>query len=254
MFRDSHGVVHTVCSTDPLLDLPGDTARLLAAALLRPDRSDLPAELERCELVRELVESWQDAFFAALPDDVDLAEEARWAAEAGLSLADVESSYESDELAGDLDGELGDELDGGLPDELADPLDDDPLHDDPLHNDPLRDDPLSDDPLHDELTLDPHEHDPRQVLPEELVSDLERGLLLLPLRVRLEALVAAGALVGTWSDLLADHEKALGHLVLAHHEPLPAHAGQGSQGLSHESLWDRHARLHAATGPDHAGD
>ena len=26
MFRDSRGVVHTVCSADPLLDLPGDVS------------------------------------------------------------------------------------------------------------------------------------------------------------------------------------------------------------------------------------
>ena len=54
------------------------------------------------------------------------------------------------------------------------------------------------------------------MLPEELVGVLERELLLLPVRVRLEALVAAADLVSQWSDLLADHEKLLGHLVLAH--------------------------------------
>ena len=39
-------------------------------------------------------------------------------------------------------------------------------------------------------------------LDEELVAELEVALLLLPLRVRLEALVAASTLVDTWADLL----------------------------------------------------
>ena len=83
---------------------------------------------------------------------------------------------------------------------------------------------------------------PRRVLPTELVAELERALLLLPLRVRLEALVAAGELVDGWADLLADHEKALGHLVLSHAEP--------QLRLGHEALADRHAVLHAG-GPGH---
>ena len=73
-------------------------------------------------------------------------------------------------------------------------------------------------------------------LTEEVVGELEVALLLLPLRVRLEALVAAGSLVDTGADLLADHEKALGHLVLGHGDPLGA--------TGHEELVDRHAALH----------
>jgi hypothetical protein len=72
---------------------------------------------------------------------------------------------------------------------------------------------------------------------------LESELLLLPLRTRLEALVAAGDLVTSWADLLADHEKLLGHLLLRH--------GGGGLPLEHEPLADEHARRHAATGPGH---
>ena len=36
MFRDSHGVVHTVSSSDPLRDLPEGAAAALSSALLRP--------------------------------------------------------------------------------------------------------------------------------------------------------------------------------------------------------------------------
>ena len=91
---------------------------------------------------------------------------------------------------------------------------------------------------------EPDVDDPRRLLPADLVAVLERELLLLPLRVRLEALVAAVALVQTWSDLAADHEKLLGHLVLAHGEP--------QAGTGHELLVDRHAALHLATGPAHS--
>ncbi|MCA1711496.1 MAG: hypothetical protein LC789_07630 [Actinobacteria bacterium] len=94
-----------------------------------------------------------------------------------------------------------------------------------------------------ELLLEPDDEDPRSVLPEELVAVLERELLLLPIRTRLEALVAAADLVSAWSDLLADHEKLLGHLVLAH--------GAASAADAHELLADRHATLHAQTGPAH---
>jgi hypothetical protein len=215
-------VVHTVSSADPLEDLPAGAARALQAALLQPLSSpggpaDLGTVLERCDAVRELVERWQDAFFAALPGEVDVEEEARWAAEAGMSLEEVEAQYEDDEdddlaLLGE-DGELG-----GLDDEEE--LDD-----------------LVD------LTAPVDDEDPRRVLPEELVAVLERELLLLPLRVRLEALVAAADLVSTWSDLLADHEKLLGHLVLAHAEPQAA--------VDHERLVDRHAVLHGSSGPGH---
>ena len=218
MFRDSRGVVHTVSSADPLEDLPPGAVQALQDALLQPG-PDLGGLLERCDAVRELVERWQDAFFAGLPDDVDVEEEARWAAEAGLSLADVEAQYEDD----DEDEDAADF------DDLDDDEDDDPELE----------------ALVDLTEHDPDdEHDPRVVLPDDLVAVLERELLLLPLRVRLEALVAAADLVSTWSDLLADHEKLLGHLVLAHGAPQEA--------LAHEHLVDRHAGLHAATGPGHA--
>ncbi|MCW2779439.1 MAG: hypothetical protein JWN17_3164 [Frankiales bacterium] len=220
MFRDSRGVVHTVSAGDPLDDLPADAARALQEALLVPTGGDLGGALERCEAVRELVERWQDAFFAALPDDVDLEEEGRWAAEAGLSLAEVEADYEDDpydepfEDDEDDNDEEGDALDAQL---AALPF-----------VDPSR-------------PTDPD--DPRAALGEELVSVLERELLLLPFRVRLEALVAAGELAGSWADLLADHEKVLGHLVLAHGAPQDA--------LAHDALADAHAALHAGTGPGH---
>ena len=205
--------MHTVSSADPLEDLPPGAARALQESLLQPGPSDLGSVLERCDAVRELVERWQDAFFAALPDDVDVEEEARWAAEAGMSLTDVEAQYEDDE--DDDEPELG--LLGGADD---------------------------DDELDDLVDLVEHdEHDPRRLLPEELVAVLERELLLLPLRVRLEALVAAADLVSTWSDLVADQEKLLGHLVLAHAAPQDA--------LAHEALADRHAALHAGSGPGH---
>ena len=216
MFRDSRGVVHTVSSADPLVDLPPGAARALQAALLTPDGPvDVGSVLERCDAVRELVERWQDAFFAGLPDDVDLAEEARWAAEAGMSLDDVEARYsEQDELDDDLDDRS--ERDDVEADDLVDLL---------------------------ELTEDADEDHPRRVLPEELVSILERELLLLPLRVRLEALVAAVDLIETWSDLVADQEKLLGHLVLSHAEPQVV--------TGHEALVERHAALHAEAGPAH---
>ena len=212
MFRDSRGVVHTVSSADPLADLPPGAVGALQAALLQPGTTDLGSVLERCDAVQELLERWQDAFFSALPDEVDVEEEARWAAEAGMSFAEVESQYDDDDEDDDellLDPALveADELD-----ELVD------------------------------LTV-PDEDDPRRLLPEELVTVLERELLLLPLRVRLEALVAAAEVVSTWADLVADHEKLLGHLVLSHAEP--------QQGLDHEVLVDRHAVLHAASGPGH---
>jgi hypothetical protein len=90
----------------------------------------------------------------------------------------------------------------------------------------------------------PDDDDPRRLLPEQLVAVLERELLLLPLRVRLEALVAAAEVVSTWADLVADQEKLLGHLVLSHAEPQAV--------LGHEALADRHAVLHAASGPGHS--
>lgn len=222
MFRDSRGVVHTVSSADPLADLPPGAARALQSALMSPSTGgatvDVGSVLERCDAVRELVERWQDAFFAGLPDDVDLEEEARWAAEAGMSLDEVEAGYSEEQ---DDEDELDLDLLGADPGERDDELDE-----------------LV------ELLQPDDEHDPRRVLPEELVGVLERELLLLPLRVRLEALVAAADLVQSWSELVADHEKLLGHLVLAHDEP--------QAGTGHELLVERHAALHALTGPAHA--
>jgi hypothetical protein len=217
VFRDSRGVVHTVSSADPLQDLPPAAAAALREALLRPVEGDLGGVLERCDAARELIERWQDAFFAGLPDEVDLAEEARWAAEAGMSLDDVEAQYDEE--------------------------DDD---DEPLALGDLEDDHLSDlsGLLPGDALLDAEdEEDPRAILPEELVAVLERELLLLPLRTRLEALVAAADLVGQWSDLLDDHEKLLGHLVLRHGDPATP--------LDHEALADRHAALHTDVGPGH---
>ena len=226
MFRDSRGVVHTVSSADPLLDLPGDAAGVLQRGLLQPVGGDLGGALERCEAARELIEGWQDAFFAALPDEIDLDEEARWAAEAGLSLAEVEAGYLEDDEDEPEDDDDDDE-------QYAEDGDDEELDLTALHGD-----------LDDLGALGGPAVDagPRAVLPPELVADLERALLLLPLRVRLEALVAAGDLVDGWADLLADHEKLLGHLVLGHAEPQVA--------LEHEALADRHAALHAH-GADH---
>jgi hypothetical protein len=214
MFRDSRGVVHTVSSADPLEDLPPGAVRALQAALLQPGPTDLGSVLERCDAVQELLERWQDAFFSALPDEVDVEEEARWAAEAGMSFEEVEAQYDDED---DQDDELL--LEPGLA--LG-----------------------SDDELDGLVDLTgPDEDDPRRLLPEELVTVLERELLLLPLRVRLEALVAAAEVVSTWADLVADHEKLLGHLVLSHGEP------QAASG--HETLVDRHAVLHATNGPGH---
>ena len=233
MFRDSRGVVHTVSSADPLADLPPGAARALQEALLPLPLPgavvDIGGVLERAEAVRDLLGRWQDAFFAALPDEVDLAEEARWAAEAGLSLETLESDYDADE-EDDADGD--------------DPFDDD-LELLSLDDDPEEDLAALDDL---ELLLDRREaapDDPRAALPEPLVTALERELLLLPVRVRLEALVAADDLVQEWSDLVADREKLLGHLVLAHGQlPHP-------DALDHDALAGRHAELHAATGPAH---
>jgi hypothetical protein len=211
VFRDSRGVVHTVSSADPLDDLPPGAAEALQQGLLRPVDGDLGTALERCDAVRELVERWQDAFFAALPDDVDLAEERRWAAEAGMSLDEIEAEYAEDDDALDLTA--------------LDPGDDD-----------LPVDLIADD-----------DEDLTAVLPEELVSLLERELLLLPIRTRLEARVAAADLVETWSDLLADEEKLVGHLVLRHADSSVV-AGSPP---AHEALADRHAHLHASSGPGH---
>ena len=215
--------MHTVSSADPLDDLPAGAADALARTLLVPVEADLGGALERCEAVRELVERWQDAFFAALPDEIDLEEEGRWAAEAGLSLAEVEADWEDDE---DLENDLDDDLDG----EDGRSRDAPPADTGPEPIDLTELTPLTGEP---EGLVYPPVAGP---LAEEVVGELEVALLLLPLRVRLEALVAAGTLVDSWADLVADHEKILGHLVLGHGEP--------QQATGHEVLADRHAVLH----------
>ena len=214
MFRDSRGVVHTVSSADPLEDLPPEAARVLQLALLTP--GDIGSALERCDAVRGLIERWQDAFFAALPADIDLAEEAEWAARAGVDLADYEAEYDDALEEDDVEAAL--DLSALDPEGL-------------------------------ELLVDEEAESALAILPEELVGELERELLLLPLRTRLEALVAADDLVSGWTDLLADHEKLLGHVVLRH---------GGWSGWSvaeappeHEELADEHARRHGLSGPGH---
>lgn len=221
MFRDSRGVVHTVSSADPLDDLPLAASAALARALLVPVEGDLGSALERCEAVSGLIDRWQDAFFAALPDEVDLDEEARWAAEAGLSLEEIEAQWE-DEDDEDEDWEA--------PVAPAPPIDLSELR--RLEGEPPE--------LFGDLALD---DGAMGTLDEDVVAELEVALVLLPLRVRLEALVAAAALVTSWTDLLADHEKCLGHLVLQH--------GVAPEARQHEALADQHAALHA-DGPAHA--
>ena len=231
MFRDSRGVVHTVSAADPLVDLPPEAAAALQRALLQPVEGDIGNALERCDALRELVERWQDAFFAALPDEVDLDEERHWATLAGMSLDDIEAEWADEDPEPEYDE-----------DDVPDEDDDDLLGEAHLLEDALLDNALLDDALLDNPLLDDDE-DPRAVLPDELVSVLERELLLLPVRTRLEALVAAADLVTGWSDLLADEEKLLGHLVLGH--------GQETYPRDHEGLADRHAALHAEAGPGH---
>jgi hypothetical protein len=203
--------VHTISSPDPLDDLPPSAASALARTLLVPTEGDLGGALERCEAVMELLDRWQDAFFAALPAEIDLDEEAVWAAQAGLTLEDVEDEWDDDEEDDDEEspGQIGlDEIDL---EELT-PFDDEP------HG-----------LLFGGLELG-------GPLSEDTVSELETALLLLPLRTRLEALVAAASLVAEWTDLLADHEKCLGHLVLKH--------GFAPEAHPHEVLADQHAILH----------
>lgn len=217
MFRDSRGVVHTVTSPDPLEDLPPEAASALASALLVTTHGDLGGALERCEAARTLLDRWQDAFFAALPAEIDLAEESEWATRAGVSLEEIEAEWEDED--DDQDWEDGEESPGQLGLDEIDLSELSPLEDEPL----------------DLLRLEPVEE--VQVLGEATVAELERSLMLLPLRVRLEALVAAGALVDEWAELYGDHEKCLGHLVLRH--------GAAPEIHLHEVLADEHARLHA---------
>ena len=209
MFRDSRGVVHTVSSPDPLQDIPAAAADALARTLLVPSQGDLVRLLERCEAVVDLLERWQDAFFAALPVEVDIEEETRWAEQAGIRLADVEDEWTEDDE---------DEYDEGDDDELPGQL--------PL--DAIGADDLA--AFDDSGTFS-------ALLSEETVTELETALLLLPMRTRLEALVASTTLVHSWCDLMADHEKCLGHLVLMHDE--------SPEAAPHELLVDRHAMLHA---------
>ena len=216
-------MVHTVSSADPLEDLPLAASSVLARTLLAPVQGDLGGALERCEAVRELLDRWQDAFFATLPPDVDLEEEARWAAEAGLSLEQIEAEWEDDD-EDEWDGDGDEESPGQLGLDQIDLSELSPLEDE-----------------HPGLLAESDAERPRS-LDEDLVAELEIALVLLPVRVRLEALVAAAALVDDWADLFADHEKCLGHLVLRH--GLPAEA------TPHDVLADRHAILHAGT-PGH---
>lgn len=212
--------MHTVSSSDPLDDLPAAASGALARTLLTPTHGDLGGALERCESVRQLLDRWQDAFFAALPPDIDLEEEATWAAKAGVSLEQIEAEWEDDE-----DDEEAwvpdDETPGQMGLEEIDLAELKPLEGE--HEDLFT--------PRDELPLD-----------EDVVAELEVALMLLPVRVRLEALVAAAALVDDWADLLADHEKIVGHLVLKH-GAAPVTAG-------HEALADQHAILHAGR-PEH---
>jgi hypothetical protein len=216
VFRDSRGVVHTVSSPDPLDDLPPSAGTALAGILLVPTEGDLGGAVERCEAVMELLDRWQDAFFAALPTDIDLDEEARWAAEAGLSLDDVEDDWSDED---DSDDDEGEESPGQIGLDEIDLAELTPFDGEP----------------HGLFDLGPAADG--GPLSEAAVSELERALLLLPMRTRLEALVAASALVAEWSDLLADHEKCLGHLVLQH--------GLAPGPHPHEVLADQHAMLHA---------
>jgi hypothetical protein len=206
VFRDSRGVVHTVTASDPLDDLPTPAADALARTLLVPSEGDVGSLLERCEVVVDLLERWQDAFFAALPPEVDLEEEARWAERAGISLSDVEDEWELQDEEYDDDDESPGQL------------------------------PLDAIGVEDLVVFDDEDLGTRRLHPDT-VAELESALMLLPMRVRLEALVAATTLVHTWCDLMADHEKCLGHLVLMHGERPEAHP--------HEVLVDRHAILHA---------
>lgn len=218
MFRDSRGVVHTVSSPDPLEDLPPSAATALAGYLLVPVGGDLGGALERCEAVGVLLDSWQDAFFAALPPELDRAEEVRYASEAGVDLDDLDADYDDDWSEEDEDEDEDAEVHGQLDLDSLDMLE----------------------------VVDPvlgYAADPLVAsLEEDLVGRLERDLLLLPMRVRLEALMAASALVEQWSELLADNEKCLGHLILGHGHVL-AH-GHAPEALDHEALADVHAALH----------
>jgi hypothetical protein len=199
-------VVHTVSASDPLDDLPAAAAEALARVLLVSSEGDLGSLLERSDAVVDVLERWQDAFFAALPSEVDIDEEARWAEKAGVSLSDIEQQWDDEDDGSGAEDESPGQL----------PLDEIDL---------------------DELVVFDDLEPGASMLHEDTVAELETALMLLPLRTRLEALVAATTLVHSWCDLMADHEKCLGHLVLVHGDrPDPA---------PHEMLVDRHAMLHA---------
>jgi hypothetical protein len=214
VFRDSRGVVHTVSAPDPLTDVPAAAATALATALLVPVDDDLGSALERCEAVIALLERWQDEFFAALPPEFDAEEERGYAEAAGLDYDELHDDWD-DELDYEPGYDDEEEVEGQL--DLA--------------------------ALDEVLDLDQpgflsHADDPATAaLDEQLVSVLERELLLLPMRTRLEALIGAEAVVSDWSDLLADHEKCLGHVILAH--------GATPEDVTHEAVAALHARLHA---------
>jgi hypothetical protein len=211
-------VVHTVSAPDPLTDVPPAAATALATALLVPVDGDLGSALERCEGVIALLERWQDAFFAALPPEFDADEERSYAEAAGLDYDELHDDWdELDEEAGFGADGYDDEVEGQLDLEALDEVLD-----------------------LDEPRFMTHADDPATAaLDEQLVSELERELLLLPMRTRLEALIGAEAVVNEWSDLLADHEKCLGHVILAH--------GTQPEDVTHEAVADLHARLHAGT-------
>jgi hypothetical protein len=218
VFRDSRGVVHTVSAPDPLTDVPTAAASALARSLLVPVEGDLGSALERCEAAIALLERWQDAFFAGLPPEFDAEEERGFAAAAGLDYDELHQDWSDDAD----DDEYEDAYDDG-DDEIDGQLDISGL-DEVLDLDEARFLSHADDPA-------------TAALDEELVSELERELLLLPMRTRLEALIGAEAVVSDWSDLLADHEKCLGHLLLAHRTQ--------PEDTSHEALADLHAKLHS---------
>jgi hypothetical protein len=190
MFRDSHGVVHTVSSAEPLADLPpGAAAALQDALLLTGPGVDIGSVLERCDAVRELVERWQDAFFAASRTTSTSRRRRAGPPRPGCRWRRSRAGYEDDD-----DDEL-DDLRSSTRRSTSWPC-----------WSPRRWSTTT-------------STTPRGCCPRTWSTVLERELLLLPVRVRLEALVAAGDLVAEWADLVADHEKLLGHLVLAHAEP-----------------------------------
>ena len=162
MFRDSRGVVHTVSSADPLEDLPPGAVRALQTALLQPGTADLGGAASAATPYRAA---------PALAGRLLLRAPRRGRRRGGGPLGGRGGHVVRGRRGAVRDDEEDDEdellLDAGLDQtEALDGFVD--------------------------LTA-PDEDDPRRLLPEELVTVLERELLLLPLRVRLEALVAAAS-------------------------------------------------------------